>query len=227
MSARSCLLGLLFLLTLGTGAASAREWVQVPVSVPECAGHAERELNCDLTACAGYGEAGTWADEVLVRFCMPDTPLGGPWLVEYVAFFMSGSGTHQIVVRDPGDGPCDLSSAPGEELLAGWSFVPAAASWPPSVWTIIDLGGEPPYEPVLLHGEQQGFCIGIALQPGDRIGLSSQTPLDGGGWGRLENEWIYDSVVWSLTPAVRVGLTDLGLSHNESSTWGVIKGLFR
>jgi len=224
--ARTCLLLALVLGLIGASA-GARQWVQSPVSVPVCSGHAELELNCGLTACAGYGAGGAWADEVLVRFCMPETPFGGPWLVDFVAFFMSGTGSRQVFVRDPGQGACAISAQPGEILGTGWSFAPTSSTWPPGGWTIVDLGGAPPYSPVLLRGQDQGFCIGIELKAGDRIGLSAQPGLDGGGWGSYQGGWVYDSQVWSLTPAIRVGLTDLGLSHSEASTWGQVKGLFR
>jgi hypothetical protein len=211
----------------GWTAQGERAWIGYPTALPACPGTAERELNCTLTQCAGYGAAGDWANEIQVRFCMPDAVLGGPWLVEYVALYMSGSGSHTIVLRNPGAGDCAPALAPGDVLQEGWSFTPASANWPPSGWTTIQLCTEPPYSPHLLIGEGQGLCIGVALKSGDCFGLSSQTALDGAGWGSYQDAWSYDSQAWSLTPAIRIGMLDLGLSQTEATTWGRMKGLFR
>lgn len=228
VSARSCILALFALgLLAGSTAQGERAWIGYPATPPACPGTAERELNCTLTECAGYGTAGDWANEIQVRFCMPEAALGGPWLVEYVSLYMSGSGTHTIVLRDPGDGACSPATAPGDVLQEGWSFTPASATWPPSGWTTVQLGNEPPYPVILMPGEGKGFCIGIALKSGDCFGLSSQSALDGAGWGSYEDNWSYDSQAWSLTPAIRIGLSDLSPSPAPSTTWGRVKGLFR
>jgi hypothetical protein len=228
VSVKSCILALLAVgLLAGSAAQGQREWISYPTALPACGGSAERELNCTLTQCAGYGAAGNWATEIQVHFCMPDAVLGGPWLVEYVTLYMSGSGTHTIVLRNPGAGACAPALAPGDVLQEGWSFTPASPSWPPTGWTTVQLSTEPPYSPYLLCGEGQGLCIGVALKSGDCFGLSSQTGLDGAGWGSYQDNWSYDSQAWSLTPAIRIGMLDLGLSQAESTTWGRMKGLFR
>lgn len=211
----------------GSAAQGERGWISYPSTQPACPGASERELNCTLTECAGYGAAGDWANEIQVDFCMPDAAYGGPWLVEYVSVYMSGSGTHTIVLRSPGTGDCAPATAPGEVLQEGWSFTPASATWPPSGWTTIQLCNEPPYPTTLMPGEGKGFCIGVALQSGDCIGLSSQTGLDGAGWGSYQDSWSYDSQAWSLTPAIRIGLWDLSPSPAQPTTWGRVKGLFR
>jgi hypothetical protein len=226
--ARTCLV---VLIALGVGLcpaqAIARTWNASETAVPACLGIAENELNCSLTQCAGYGLAGDWADEVQVRFCMPEASFGGPWLVQYVAFYMSGTGPHTVIVRSAGTASCSPGSAPGDIIDQTRSFTPVADSWPPSGWTIAQLGQGPPYTSSVLCAEGTDLCVGVHLAPGDRFGLSSQTGLDGTGWGFAQGSWSYDSQEWVLTPAIRIGLVDLGLSQTESSTWGQLKGLFR
>jgi len=219
-------LAVLLGLALMTGIAGARLWVEAPATVPACDNASDAELGCDLTECSGYGTAGQWADEIQVRFRMPHPELGGPWLVSYVAFFMSGTETHRVILRDPGSKASPTGAPPGAILDASRLFTPAYPSWPPADWTFVGLGGSPPYPEYLVTGENQALMLGTEILPGDAIGLST-TPSDGDGWGYFEGAWHDDSANGSMTAAVRIGLTDLGLSGTDLSTWSSVKALFR
>jgi hypothetical protein len=206
--------------------AGARHWVESPASVPGCEQLADAELACDVASCGGYGTSADWADEVQVRFRMPHPARGGPWLVEYVAFFMSGSGTHSVVIRDPGSRTSPGGSPPGPILDSGVTFVPAAADWPPDGWTFVRFEVSAPYPGHLMAGENEPFMIGTTLQPGDAIGLSPAFG-DADGWGLFQDVWRDDSADERVTPAVRIGVNDLGLSGADISTWSSVKALFR
>jgi hypothetical protein len=208
------LLGLLL-----AGGAGARQWVQAPVPVPGCESVSDAELGCGYGACAGYGTAVDWADEVQVRFRVPHPDRGGPWLIEYVAVFMSGSGDHRVIVRDPG-------TTPGSILYDSVTFTPASSSWPPADWTFVPFHTSPPYPGYLTADENGPIMLGTALLPGDAIGLVSTTG-DGDGWGHYQDQWDDDTANSSVTPAIRIGLSDLGLSGTDISTWSSVKALFR
>ena len=217
---------LLFALALSVTTAGARHWVDSPVSVPGCEGRSHAELDCGLAACRGYGTAADWADEVQVRFQLPHPTRGGPWLVEYVAFFMSGTGTHSIVIRDAGSRSAPGGAAPGPILDSGFTFVPAAASWPPGDWTYVQLPVSVPYPSFVMGAEGEHLMFGTALLPGDTVGLSDAAGA-GDGWGYYQGVWENDTPESGATPAVRIGLTDLGLSGADISTWSSVKALFR
>jgi hypothetical protein len=187
---------------------------------------ADAELACGLTACSGYGTAADWADEIQVRFRMPHPGLGGPWLIRYVAFYMSGTGDRAVLIRDPGAKVCPTGAPPGPVLDVSFSFEPVAAIWPPGGWTLVEFTVGPPYPQYLVAEENGPFMVGTALMPGDAMGLTTLS-AGGDGWGHHAGAWEADTANRSITPAVRIGLTDLGLSGAEISTWSSIKALFR
>lgn len=217
------LLGLAALLLAGfpcqSGAAAAREWVDDPAVAPDCSGRSDAELGCEISECGGYGTASGWAGEIQVCYVIPTPPLGGPWVVEYVAFFMSGTGTHQVIIRSADTrGGC-----PGEIIEDVKEFTPAYATWPPGGWTFVELRPEIPYPDHMQGGAGDFLMVGTELLPGDTIGLDVSA-AGGYAWGFYEESWHDDSGVGL---AVRVGLSDLGLSQSQRSTWGRVKGLFK
>jgi hypothetical protein len=208
----------LFGLLLASGA-GARRWVESPATLPACENQSDTELGCGMTACSGYGTAAEWADEMQVRFRMPHPDRGGPWLIEYVAIFMSGTGERPLIVRDPG-------SPPGAVLYDGVRFTPGSTTWPPSGWTFVEFNARPPYPGYIVADENAPFMVGTQLLPGDAIGLSAAA--DGAdGWGSYQGAWENDTANSSLTPAIRIGMTDLGVSGTDISTWSSVKALFR
>jgi hypothetical protein len=208
----------LFGLLLAPGA-GARQWVESPTTMPACENLSDTELGCAMTACSGYGTAAEWADEMQVRFRMPHADRGGPWLIEYVAIFMSGTAEHQLIVRDPG-------SPPGAVLYDGLRFTPASATWPPSGWTYVELHASPPYPGYIVADENAPFMVGTQLLPGDAVGLAAAS--DGAdGWSSYQGVWEDDTANASLTPTIRIGMTDLGVSGTDISTWSSVKALFR
>jgi len=218
------------ILLLAGSAQADRAWMEIvdgPLALPNCPGRSETELNCALTECIGYGEGEVWADEVQLRFCLPLPEQGGPWLVEYVAFFLSADGPRAVRVRAPGDG-CSAGE-PGAVLSQdeGFTVQPASDTWPPSGWSIVELAQDLPLPGYLLRAGDDPFCIGVELQAGDAIGLANAGALEGVGWGHFAGAWEDDTSGWNLTPAIRIGLADLGLTPAAPSTWGRIKHLFR
>lgn len=214
------LLGGLLLAGMILSAASAqREWVPEPAALPACEGHCDLEMGCQPGDCIGYASSADWASEVQVRFLLPSPPLGGPWLLEYVAFFVAGSAPHRVIVRE--------ASAPGEPPGAiideRWEFAPAYASWPPSGWTYVELRPELPFPDYLQAVGGESLTIGLRLLPGDALGLVSPGEFDE-AWSLHEGRWYEQG---PLGPAIRLGLGDLGLSDNQEATWGRVKGLFK
>lgn len=220
------LLLLLLILVPSALTVGARTWVVSPVTIPACDGRADAELDCGLTAGRGYGTAADWANEVQVRFELPHPARGGPWLVEYVAFFMSGTGTHSIVIRDAGSRAAPGGAAPGPVVNTDYTFVPASANWPPYDWTYVELPVSVPYPMFLMGGEGEHLMFGTELLPGDAIGLSDAAGA-ADGWCLYQGMWENDTAESGATPAVRIGLNDLGLSGTDISTWSSVKALFR
>ncbi len=205
--------------------ASAREWVASPATAPAWDIEIDQVCGCSNAELLGYGAAGDWADEIQVCFRLPEPARGGPWLIEYVAFYMAGSGDHEVILRygDDFDGePSELLSAPGE-----YPFTPLQETWPPTDWTYVNLhqGGAPCDEGLLRMGGELAF-VGIQLGAGDVIGLGAPE-ADIRGWGLSTGVWVDDTAVNNLVPAVRLGLTDMGTSNAQESTWGLIKDLFK
>jgi len=215
---------------LDVASAQQRTYVSQTQSVPACRRAGDGvELGCQIAECIGYGLPGTWADEVQVVFDLPQAPHGGPWLVESVAFYMSGTSEHRVVVRQPGSGP---AAPPGTEVGEGESvaFIPAYSLWPPADWTYVTLAGAfppYPYDGHLIVGSGGCFCVGLRLLGGDTIGLASSGTADGRAWSSFGGQWLQDSAALAIHPAVRIGLVDLGSSGTDSQNWGEIKALFQ
>ncbi|MCK4414780.1 MAG: hypothetical protein KAY32_14695 [Candidatus Eisenbacteria sp.] len=220
------LLILIFQMSCAAAALAERGYQEDVRAVAGCSGMAEsRELGCEIVECTGYATAADWADEVQVRFLLPAAPHGGPWALQYVAFFLSGSGEHRVLIRSSG---VSSSTPPGTLLSDDVVFAPGYQDWPPSDWTYVTLAGAtPPYPETLIIDAGEAVTLGVALALGDRIGLVAAEQTPGVGWGHHAGAWHADSDDHSLAPAIRIGLADLGSSDAESDTWGIIKGLFK
>jgi hypothetical protein len=211
---------------LSAGVATARDWVEDPRGVPEwIVGDSETPLGLTAGEILGYGDGIHWAEEVQVSFLLPNAPYGGPWRIEFVAFYMSGGEFRRVRIREG----VDLETAPGFLLADDREIAPVDMTWPPSDWTYVPLTSGSVCPEYLYGAEGETFVIGIAIMEGDRIGLAAP---EGGealaptsGWGYHEGLWSNDSADWGLTPAIRIGVSDLGLSPVESTTWGQIKRL--
>ncbi|MCK4306331.1 MAG: hypothetical protein KAY24_18970 [Candidatus Eisenbacteria sp.] len=202
--------------------AGAREWYENPLTVPDWDERTDAYLGCESGEILGYAIGENWADEVQLTFQLPEPALEGPWLVEYVALFVSGTGIHHVTIREAGG----LSDAPGEIVADDLEFSPLYASWPPAAWTYVALKNDIACPPHLMGGEGDCFTIGAVLLPGDRIGLASAEPGNQ-GWGLYQGTWHDDTGRAQLIPAVRIGITDLGTSSTHRTTWGAIKDLFK
>ena len=209
---------LVLVLLLLVGPAHARTWQPDPQTAPQWDGRCDGYLGCDAGAVVGYATRAGWASEVQVCFQLPEPGHGGPWLIEYVAFYLSGSGVHQVYLREADD----LSAIPGAVVAENIDFNPIHPNWPPSDWTYVPLktGGTCPG--YLLAAGGDCFTIGIELQPGTALGLCA-AESQVAGWGFHGDAWNLDQVV----PAVRIGIVDLGLSQANRTTWGAIKELFQ
>ncbi len=213
----------LLLPLLLAGASWAHEWTDDYVLAPEWdTAHTDSYLGCSGGQMLGYGEANTWADEVQVCFQLPEPPEGGPWLIEYVAFFLSGNGTHYVTIRQANS----RDSAPGSVLADDLTFTPVYSEWPPAEWTYVPLEGSVAYPHNLPGSEGECISLGFEMMPGDAIGLAG-TEMGTRGWSNYQGSWIDDATVNGMTAAVRLGLTDLGVSEANQSTWGEIKDLFK
>ena len=202
--------------------ASAREWHEESIAAPAWSIQVEASVGCSGGAIIGSATAGGWADECQVSFVMPTPEYGGPWLIEYVAVFISGTESREIILRSA----ADPASAPGAEVARPTSFTPAVGEWPATDWTYIQLQTEgcewPDY---LLVNEGEVFTVGFPLLAGDRVALApNQTGI--GGWSYYGDEWINDTDDWNMTVAVRISIADTGLRPIDQATWGVIKNLF-
>ena len=211
---------LLLLAVAGVASASERPCVPVTVPVPVCSQVADvTELGCGITECVAYASAADWAEEVQVIFRLPAPPHGGPWLVDRVAFFMSGTEEHDVVIRTV------RSGAPAEVLDESIVFAAGYSAWPPADWTYVALANMiPPYQSYLVLGGGDYISIGIRMKPDDCLGLASAGATEGEPWSFVDGQWEADE---AMTPAVRIGLIDLGSSAVESQNWGSIKRLFR
>ncbi len=225
MVRRLALLGFLWF-GLACGVAPARDWSESACTVPDCVVWVDMELGCEIDGVAGYGTAGLWADEIAAEFLLPTPPQGGPWLIAYVGFFMSGSQSRPVVIRNAGAKISPSGASPGPVLYEGWTFTPMSETWPPSGWTYVTLEATPPYPSYLTVNGGEPVMIGTRLLAGDALGLTA-VQGSGVGWGLYNGSWEEDTSGWSLTPAVRIGLIDLGLSGSERTTWGAIKDLFQ
>ncbi|MBD3237757.1 MAG: hypothetical protein GF330_13720 [Candidatus Eisenbacteria bacterium] len=199
--------------------AAAEDWVPDALALPPCAGHAELELGCWPHDCVGYAPGAGWADEVQVRYRLPEPPQGGPWLLEYVAFFMAGAQPHRLILRE-GAGP---DEPPGPILDESWEFVPAYDAWPPGGWTYVELRPQIPLPDYLQGDGSDHLTLGLQLQEGDAVALVSPGAF-AEAWGWQQGQWTDRA---PLGPAVRIGLSDLGLSNGQQATWGRVKGLFK
>jgi len=230
MRIRMLLLALVLLTAVDLAAAQERTYVLQDVAAPPCAREGEVvELGCGLTQCIGYGLPGTWADEIQYVFDLPAAPQGGPWLVESVAFFMSGTSEHRVILRQPGS---DAAAPPGIEVGTDNAvrFIPAYATWPPADWTYITLAGAfppYPYDGQLIVASGGSLCIGIQLLSGDAIGLANSGTATGRAWSTWGGGWQQDDAALAIYPAARIGLVDLGSSGTETQNWGNIKSLFK
>jgi hypothetical protein len=220
MRIAACMFLIVLLAVAGT--ATAREWQASPMTVADWDGRTEEYLGVASCELVGYAVASEWADEIQVCFCLPRPELHGPWLVEYIAFYMSGSGTHRVTVRQG----TSLGGEPGAILAEDVEFTPLYTSWPPSDWTYVSLKSDIPCPAHLSGGEGDFVMIGTGLLPGDRIGLAE---VDAGthGWGYFGDTWNDDSGMLQMVPAVRLGISDLGTSSANCTTWGAVKDLFK
>ena len=218
------LLILLLPLTLIPAGAQERSYYPETSTLPACSGPDDViELGCGVTECVGYGIPGEWGDEIQVVFVLPTPPHGGPWLIDHVAFFMSGSGEHHVIVRTPG-----APGAPQGVVDEAVAFTSAYATWPPADYTYVPLAGTmPPYPAHLVLSGGASFCVGIRLVGDDALGLVSSGAAGGQAWTSFGSQWYSDSDGLGMNPAVRLGLIDLGSSGAEAQNWGIIKGLFR
>lgn len=200
--------------------ASARHWMEDEQTLPGWSvGATDLHLGCTGGACLGYGDT-NWAEEVQVSFLLPDPPNGGPWKVEYVAFYMAGSGDHLVYMREG-----TLGTPPGLLLADDRGFIPVSESWPPSDWTYVLLTAGSSCPEYLPGDGGDVVTLGVTLTDGDAIGLASPES-DLTGWGYYDGAWSNDSESWNLVPAIRLGLSDLGLSAPDETTWGQVKRLF-
>lgn len=208
------------LLAAGTALAQQHEMRNYPMSVPAWDERTDSYLGCAGNELIGYAVASEWAGEIQVAFELPAPPKGGPWLIEYVAFFVSGHGTHNVTLRQlqTRDG------APGTIIAEDLTFTPVYAAWPPAEWTYVPLRDSAAYPAQLPSAEGGLICVGFELQADDAVGLASNE-AGTHGWSYLNGSWIDDNQ-FGVTAAVRIGLTDLGLSQVNMSTWGGIKDLF-
>jgi len=219
---RKTLAAVFTILLLIANIADAREWYDASIDAPDWGITLDAMMGCGDGSIIGYGLATDWSDECQVCFRMPYPEYGGPWLVEYIAFFMSGTSNREVVVRTASG----FSSPPGLILGEPKSFTPGDATWPPADWTYVKL-----YEagsealPYLLLSEDDLLMIGVELLDDDVIGLGN-VESDINGWGLYDSDWIDDSGDWNLTPAIRIGLTDTGLTPVQSRSWGQIKTYF-
>jgi hypothetical protein len=214
-------MALLFsLLMAGAALAQQHEWHYDRVQAPAWDGRTDASLGCTGGELLGFALAPEWAGEVQVEFELPEPPKGGPWLIEYVAFFVSGHGTHQVRLCQAQS----LSSVPGAVIAEDLTFTPVYDSWPPAEWTYVPLRDSAAYPRALPCAEGELISVGFELQPDDAIGLAGGE-AGVNGWSHLNGSWIDDSQ-FGVVAAVRIGLTDLGLSEANKSTWGEIKGLF-
>lgn len=207
--------------------AGARDWVEDPRTVPDWViGEAEMPLGLSSGEILGYGDGVAWADEVQVSFLLPEASYGGPWRIEFVAFYISGTEWRRVNIREG----LDLEIAPGLLLADDREIAPLDPSWPPSDWTYVQLASGSVCPDYLYGAEGEVFTIGIEIMPGDQIGLAEPEGADvtapTSGWGYFEGVWLNDSADWGLTPAIRIGVSDLGLSPAEGTTWGQVKRLF-
>lgn len=211
----------LILSLLAAGTAGAQHELHYgQYSVPAWDGRTDSYMGCAGGELVGYGLATEWADEIQVAFELPAPPKGGPWLVEYVAFFVSGHGSHQVTLRQ-------LSSAsgvPGAVIADDLSFTPVYSEWPPAEWTYVPLRDSAAYPRALPCAEGDLISVGFELQAGDAVGLGGGE-VGTHGWSYLDGSWIDDGQ-FAVTAAVRIGLIDLGLSEANKRSWGEIKGLF-
>ncbi len=204
------------------GVADAREWHTEDISAPDWGIPMDGVMGLSTGSVVGSGLPGDWADEVQICFSLPHPEYGGPWLVTYIALYMTGSSSRDIVIRTASD----LASPPGTAVATPKSFTPGETSWPPSDWTYVKLyntiGGASPY---LLLSEGDLLMIGVELLSGDTIGLGNPE-ADVNGWGYYNTDWIDDSGDWGLIPAIRIGMEDTGLTPVDTTSWGMIKTYF-
>jgi hypothetical protein len=211
---------LLLLLTAGVASAQQHDWHSYGATIPGWDGRTDTHLGCAGNELTGYALAPEWASEVQVIFELPEPPEGGPWMVEYVAFFVSGQGTHQIRLRRAQSGV----GVPGAILADDLTFAPVYSTWPPAEWTYVPLKDSAAYPHALPCAAGEFISVGFELLPDDAIGL---TGGEAGttSWSYFSGSWINDTHL-GVVAAVRLGLTDLGLSEANKSTWGGIKDLF-
>ncbi len=205
---------------LASGAA-ARDWVDSPQMVPGWDGRTTHHMGVSGNAVLGYVDVTQWAEEVQVTFHLPPAEYGGPWLIEYAAFYLSGTATRGVTLRDG----AELEDPPGEISSDHVEFRPLDSAWPPGGWTYVTLKSGSTCPDYLLGDEGECFTVGIKLAPGDALGMASGDP-ECRGWGYVDRAWIDDTAGENVVAAVRIGLYDLGLSNANRSTWGEIKDLF-
>lgn len=196
----------------------ARDFAPDPQLAPDWDGRCDGHVGCASGEVLGYVTAANWASEIQVSFQLPEPGHGGPWMVEYVALYLGGSGVHEVILREA----ADLTSTPGDIVAESISFNPIHAAWPPSDWTYVPLKTGARCPAYLLAAGGDCFTIGIALTPTTQLGVSP-AESETSGWGYHGGAWNSDEVV----PAVRIGIVDLGLSQANKTTWGAIKDLFQ
>jgi hypothetical protein len=216
------LTALLILATSLVGEALSREWIEESIALPAWNIEVEAVMGCDGTELVGSTTSTGWGEECQVSFLMPAPEYGGPWLIEYVAVFISGSESRDIIVRSASD----IDTAPDTEVARPTLFTPSASAWPPTEWTYVKLQTEGSEWPdYLMVNEGELITIGFPLLDGDQVGLAA-TQSNTKGWSFYDGDWVNDTDDWNLTVSVRISLADTGLRPIDKSTWGVIKNMF-
>lgn len=209
---------LALVLLLLTAPTYARTYEPDPQLAPDWDGRCDGHVGCTSGEVLGYATAADWASEIQVSFELPQPGHGGPWMIEYVALYLSGSGEHQIILREAGD----LGETPGDIVADDITFHPIHTAWPPADWVYVPLKTGARCPGYLLADGGDCFTIGLALTSNTKVGVCPPE-LAASGWGYHGGSWNLDEVV----PAVRVGIVDLGLSQANKTTWGAIKDLFQ
>jgi len=195
----------------------AKDFVPFASSTSTTAARADVELAYEDGVYRGYGTSPGWTDNSVVNF---EAPADGPWMLSEAIYYVIGSEMKPAEVWNIDA----LDAAPVSINDASTSFMPAGATWPPGVFSVVDVTGYG-----LTYNSGDLFGVGTTFNGlGDGIGLADADAdgVLGHSWALYYGAWTDDTYAYNTDDAIRAGMDFAGSVPTEETTWSAVKDIF-